>query len=246
MAPPNFIVAFVWEGSAHADGAAKMIEGLADSLDVKAAGMSVVRKRGLAALKLNLEFSLYSRGLLTRFGDMAKHAGAHFVEFLRIPAEMRDKFEQQFLRPDEGAPESFDSFILASRAVRKHLSGGEPAPAPAAPSPRPPDIQDRKAPRFSCELGVEFKTAEEFVKEYATNISKGGLFVRTKARPLLNSEAMLSLQLPDGQKLQTLARVVHVLDHAEHGGVGLAFPPGNTPLGAALEKYLATLGKPKS
>ena len=83
MAPPNFIVAFVWEGSAHADAAAKMIESVGDSLDPRKVGITLVRKRGVASLQLTLEFSLYSRTLLARFQEMSRHSGGHFVEVLR-------------------------------------------------------------------------------------------------------------------------------------------------------------------
>lgn len=88
---------------------------------------------------------------------------------------------------------------------------------------------------------MEFSTEADFIREHALNISKGGVFVRTHQRPALNSELAVKLQLPNGQVIQTVARVVHVLDHPTSGGVGLAFTRDDPGFTKKLEVYLSSL-----
>ncbi|MGQ0505018.1 MAG: response regulator [Myxococcaceae bacterium] len=87
----------------------------------------------------------------------------------------------------------------------------------------------RQSDRFHTLLEVSFHDFPELSTEFATNISQGGLFVRTQTPPPLRSQVRLSLTLPGGEKIATAAEVVHVVrpDDAERfgaiAGVGISF-----------------------
>lgn len=134
-----------------------------------------------------------------------------------------------------------------------------PAPAaaeePEAPEPAPEaetaaqegarsyetfDLQ-RHGRRFAVKLEMEFRTELDFVREHATNISNGGLFVRTAHRPPVDSVVTVQVRLPNGERLQGDALVVHVVDEPYKGGVGLAFLTDDPTFAETLDRYLASL-----
>lgn len=127
-----------------------------------------------------------------------------------------------------------------------------PAPEPPAASPPPPeegpghqtyDVQ-RRGRRFAVKLELDFRTELDFVREHATNISNGGLFVRTAHRPPVDSVVTVNVRLPNGKRLQGEAVVVHTLDDPYQGGVGLAFLSDDTTFAQTLDDYLASLADP--
>ncbi|WNG33610.1 TIGR02266 family protein [Archangium violaceum] len=131
----------------------------------------------------------------------------------------------------------------------------EPAP-PEAPSKEEPPKQDtpayetfdthRRGRRFAVKLEMEFRTELDFVREHATNISNGGLFVRTAHRPPVDSVVTVQVKLPNGERLQGDALVVHVVDDPYKGGVGLAFINDDTRFAETLDRYLASLASSPS
>ncbi|WP_233585114.1 TIGR02266 family protein [Corallococcus sp. CA054B] len=119
-------------------------------------------------------------------------------------------------------------------------------PSPT-PSPAPPgDESQRRARRFAVKLEMEFRTELDFVREHALNISNGGLFVRTAHRPPQDSVVTVDVKLPNGQRLQGEALVVHVVDDQYTGGVGLAFLSDDATFSATLDGYLASLAGEKA
>ncbi|WP_367616467.1 TIGR02266 family protein [Corallococcus exercitus] len=126
-------------------------------------------------------------------------------------------------------------------------SGGESYRAPetdAAADPPPSgsgEEPQRRARRFAVKLEMEFRTELDFVREHALNISNGGLFVRTAHRPPQDSVVTVDVKLPNGQRLQGEALVVHVVDAPYTGGVGLAFLSDDATFAATLDGYLASL-----
>ena len=100
-------------------------------------------------------------------------------------------------------------------------------------------------------LSVRYSTAREFVREYAENLSQGGLFL-TGAHTLAPLQLVaVSMELPGFQKYDILAEVVHIISPdlaaqlGRHPGAGLAIvgsPPG---FHHALESYLQRLGRRK-
>jgi uncharacterized protein (TIGR02266 family) len=113
----------------------------------------------------------------------------------------------------------------------------EGQPAQAAPT----GAELRRYKRFPVNLEMQFRTELDFVREHATNISNGGLFVRTAHRPPMDTIVRVDVMLPNGERLQGDALVVHVVDDPYKGGVGLAFLSDDPSFAETLDRYLASL-----
>lgn len=100
--------------------------------------------------------------------------------------------------------------------------------------------EHRLARRFDVSLEVEFQSDREFVIEHATNISRGGLFVRTSRRPAVDSVVRVNVKLPSGAQIEGAAVVAHVRE-GEPGGVGLVFLSEDRSFANGLDAYLASL-----
>nr|WP_245767383.1 TIGR02266 family protein [Stigmatella erecta] len=118
----------------------------------------------------------------------------------------------------------------------------ETLPAPVTEPPAGPEL--RRAHRFPVMLEMEFRSELDFVREHATNISNGGLFVRTAHRPPIDSIVKVDVRLPNGSSLQGEAIVVHLVDDPYKGGVGLAFLNDDPTFATTLDDYLASLAGP--
>lgn len=99
---------------------------------------------------------------------------------------------------------------------------------------------NRRSERFDVRLEVEFMTEIEFVREHATNISNGGIFISTQERPEIDSEVLIRIKLPNGEALETEARVVHVRE-GSNPGVGLEFKDNDRAFSEKLRVYFSTL-----
>lgn len=76
--------------------------------------------------------------------------------------------------------------------------------AAAAPDPM------RASPRLPARYPVKFRTAEDFVREYTSNISAGGMFIEAQQPPAVGGDITVELELPDGKPaLEMPATVVH-------------------------------------
>ena len=80
----------------------------------------------------------------------------------------------------------------------------------------------RRHERIDAEIEVAFATPHEFVVEYTKNISKGGIFIRTRELPDPNAVVELKLRFPDNPEevsiLAKVARTVTVSDPKNPGG----------------------------
>jgi uncharacterized protein (TIGR02266 family) len=56
----------------------------------------------------------------------------------------------------------------------------------------------RAFPRFKANFAVRFATVQDFVLEYAANISAGGVFVHTEQPPPLKTVVQVEMELPGG------------------------------------------------
>ncbi|TMA26769.1 MAG: TIGR02266 family protein [Deltaproteobacteria bacterium] len=75
---------------------------------------------------------------------------------------------------------------------------------------QPAEDPRRAFPRVSARFAVRFATVQDFVLEYAANISAGGLFVETEDPPPLQSVVKVEMQLPGtSAPVQARGRVVH-------------------------------------
>ncbi len=89
------------------------------------------------------------------------------------------------------------------------------------------DRAKRKAPRVKARLKVKFRNAAAFITEYTHNISKGGIFIRTKNPCKLWDKVEVVLVMPeDGQEVSAFGEVIHVVSadqatDSQPAGMGL-------------------------
>ncbi|HWE25878.1 MAG TPA: TIGR02266 family protein [Myxococcales bacterium] len=108
-------------------------------------------------------------------------------------------------------------------------------------------IDRRATARYSTRFAVRFGTVDEFKREYATNISSGGLFIRTEAPPEMNSVIDVVLELPGGKPVEAKAMVVHRVTAHEAArlnlepGAGVQFVEGDDRFRERIDKFVAQL-----
>jgi len=125
--------------------------------------------------------------------------GGYWAQFVNPPPSLRDRI----------------TGILDRRA--RAAASGAPTPIGAiALSRKPLDDPRRAFPRVDARFGVRFGNVQDFVLEYAANISAGGVFVQTENPPELHSVITVILELPDGgSPVEAKGRVVHRVTPAE-------------------------------
>jgi uncharacterized protein (TIGR02266 family) len=148
-----------------------------------------------------------------------------WAEFVDLSGHVRDHIAGLLQRRVRAVPTGPGTPIGAMR----------PAPTPPPP-PRPmadPQVQsedDRRAfQRYEARFKVAFVNVQDFVLQYAANISAGGVFVQTDDPPELHEVVSISMELPGGgPAVETKAVVVHrvTLEEAQER---------NTPAGAGVQ-----------
>lgn len=109
--------------------------------------------------------------------------------------------------------------------------------------------RDRAAERHRVHLQVRYAVAQDFVIEYAENLSQGGVFVAGAHNLEPLSEVTLEISLPGAGTFQVTAEVAHVLTAeaaarvSRRPGAGLAIRRGPKGFREALESYLVRLGR---
>jgi len=113
---------------------------------------------------------------------------------------------------------------------------------------QPAQPMDRRAtPRYAARFAVRFGTVDEFRREYATNISAGGLFIRTEQPPDMEAVVDVALELPGGEPVEGKAVVVHrvtVEEARSRGvdpGIGVQFVHGDDRFRERIDQFVATL-----
>jgi len=115
----------------------------------------------------------------------------------------------------------------------------------AAQGARPMDR--RATARYPARFAVRFRTVDEFKREYATNISAGGLFIRTDAPPEMSSVIHVELELPGGTPVAGKMLVVHRVGPAEAAqrnvepGVGVQLVEADDLFRERIDKFVAEL-----
>jgi hypothetical protein len=243
-----FPIALVWSRPEKADVAVKLLLALEPvRTRLHLVGIECLLRPHGATICLQVELPRYPKEELEPLRAQVKQAGGTMLEPLLLPegeqaaaiAALRSEGECRPCPDFSGAAQVLKSHLASIRAapVRRPKA---PEPAPAE-QPRPPGVEGRRFPRHDVILGVEFKTEEDFTREYALNISKGGVFLTSSQSPPVNSFASLSIQLPDGTTATTRARVVHVREAPGGFGIGLDFQCEKDPtFWRALESYLAS------
>jgi uncharacterized protein (TIGR02266 family) len=247
----------MWNGLSRSELVRELVQGLGELFPgATASQLTLALPETEAHLELRVEAAEYPRAQVERFGQAVVESGGTLVELWRLPPAQRETFRASSV----GGSESFtvDGFETAAGALEEHVtvlafkdplpSGPpegpptpkeEPAQAPAPPVS--PGATQRRGRRFAVRLEMEFRSELEFVQEHATNISNGGLFVRTAHRPPMDSVVTVSVKLPNGERLQGEALVVHVVDDPYNGGVGLTFLSDDPAFVETLDRYLVSL-----
>jgi uncharacterized protein (TIGR02266 family) len=85
------------------------------------------------------------------------------------------------------------------------------------------DDNRRRSPRLHHEVTVAYRSAGSFLTDWATDISRGGLFINTRNPLAVGTAVKLIIQLPGAEfPLDLSGRVTRVVDLDERGGS----PPG--------------------
>jgi uncharacterized protein (TIGR02266 family) len=244
----------MWNGLSRSELVNELVQGLGELFPGATAGQLTLALLEMEAhLELRLEAAEYPRAQVERFASAVTESGGTLVEMWRLPPAQREGFRARSV----GSEEAFtvDAFETAAGALEEHitvLAFKDPLPAGPPEGPPPPHEEPAESPaplaapqrrgrRFAVRLEMEFRSELEFVQEHATNISNGGLFVRTAHRPPLDSVVTVSVKLPNGERLQGEALVVHVVDDPYNGGVGLTFLSDEPAFVETLDRYLVSL-----
>lgn len=104
--------------------------------------------------------------------------------------------------------------------------------------------------RIEMRVEVEYKTFDQFYREYTKNISKGGLFIKSERIWPPQTALEISLKLPElEQTLNLVGEVVHVIEpelakaHGWESGMGVQFVDFEEGAHQALCKYVASKHK---
>ncbi|MBI5529835.1 MAG: TIGR02266 family protein [Deltaproteobacteria bacterium] len=95
------------------------------------------------------------------------------------------------------------------------------------PTPTPSTTNRRRYPRAPLSLLVQFRfnSVQEFLSEYATNMSMGGMFIRTTDPREIGTLVYFQFTLKDGSKLiEGLGRVTWVSRYDPEDKSGQNFP----------------------
>ena len=103
--------------------------------------------------------------------------------------------------------------------------------------------EKRAAPRFPISLDVRFQNNAELLQANASNISKSGLFVKSRFPLEVGEEVALTIHLPNGQLLNATARIARIDKTPGNQGVGVEFIGDNNDFDQALSQYLGELEK---
>ncbi len=103
--------------------------------------------------------------------------------------------------------------------------------------------------RFHTQFTVRFRTAREFVREHAQNISRGGVFIQTRTPSQLDEVITVQLELPDGgAPAITSGLVMHRVtpEEAEQQGIvpgiGVQFLDADDKFRERIDRYVEQLG----
>lgn len=111
--------------------------------------------------------------------------------------------------------------------------------------------ESRRAPRHKVHLSVRYSTAREFVREYAENLSKSGLFIKGAYALAPLQLVAVRIELPGFGQYEILAEVVHIVspeqsvEYNRPAGAGLAIVGSPPEFPQSLEGYLQRLGQRK-
>jgi uncharacterized protein (TIGR02266 family) len=148
-----------------------------------------------------------------------------------VVREWRSAPDSGYWAEFDAPPQSLRDRITALLERRARAAGsGPPAPIAAVSLERKPLDDPRRAfPRVEARFAVRFGNVQDFVLEYAANISAGGVFVHSENPPALHAVVTVAMELPDGGKpVEAKGLVVHRVTPEEA-------KVRNTPSGAGVQ-----------
>jgi len=120
--------------------------------------------------------------------------GGYWAEFVNPPGSLRSGI----------------AGLLDRRARAAAVGPGNPIAAIPLTRKAPGEDPRRAFPRVEARFRVRFGNVQDFVLEYAANISAGGVFVETENPPELRSVVTVTMELPDGgSPVEATGIVVH-------------------------------------
>ncbi len=90
------------------------------------------------------------------------------------------------------------------------------------------------------DINKEFESIEEFISEYVTNISRGGVFIRSRSPLPVGTTVNLKFTviLDDFELIEGEGEVMRSIDDPEIGGMGVRFTKLTDHSRAVLEKLV--------
>ena len=105
----------------------------------------------------------------------------------------------------------------------------------------------RATARYPVHLAVRFGTLDQLRKEFATNISAGGMFIRTDRPPPMDAVVQVSIDLPGGgAPIEAKATVVHRVtaeqarERGVEAGAGVQFVQTDDRFRERLDQMIET------
>lgn len=104
----------------------------------------------------------------------------------------------------------------------------------------------RQSERLQHELLVAYRTVDGFITDWATNISRGGIFINTRKPLAVGTTVRLIISLPDAQfpfDLTGKVMRVHEFDNAANQvpGMGIEFVDVDEDKKTRIEKFVDRL-----
>lgn len=114
----------------------------------------------------------------------------------------------------------------------------------------PPPANTRRFPRTPVALLVQYRfdSFEEFTTEYSVDLSPGGIFLRTDARPQVGAMVQLQFSLKDGSQLiEAIGKVSWVapVQGDRPAGIGVEFLHSDPESKALIERLCRTGAPPR-
>jgi PilZ domain len=107
----------------------------------------------------------------------------------------------------------------------------------------------RKAARYRVFLSVRYEVAADFVREFAENLSHGGMFIRGGRGLARRRDVVVEIELPAYGRYEVHAEVAHVISeeqaraHGRSAGAGLSIVETPDGFDDALSGYLRRLSR---
>jgi type IV pilus assembly protein PilZ len=142
-------------------------------------------------------FQDYRANYLQWFAAWERDLQLRFIELEKLSEKERTNIVEKFSRTSDMKFTGSYDFDLAVNIIERKLKTVE-------------DL--RKEPRLGTRMKVVFNTEDSFYKEYSTNLSFGGMFIKSKKKPPLRTRLEIAFSLPNKDEVRVEAEVIHIVD----------------------------------